>query len=133
MNVVLCSLLTSVAAGVVLGTAMALAPNVAADTAITDPIHLGLMWFVRPHWPLTLVAPLLHLLAGVLLGIGTRLVPSMGPRVAALVAVAINGAATLVENLYGMGVMGAGGWLLGSGVSAALMLAGGALARRVRA
>lgn len=103
---------------------MAVGPNVAGDTAVTDPVHLGIMWFVRPLWPLTLLPPLLHFLAGLALGLSARVIPPLWPRTAALVAVGVNGAATALENAYGMGVMGVGGWLLGSFLSALLMFIG---------
>lgn len=119
----------------ILGTALGLvlisAPSVAGDTAITDPVVLGAIWFVRPQSMLVLVPPLLHIGVGVSVGVLGQLFPAVKTTVVVLVAVAINAAATLVENGMGAGVMGVGWWLIGSLISAVLMLLGATVVRRI--
>jgi hypothetical protein len=120
----------SLAVGAGLGAVLVWAPTIAGDTAVTDPAVLGAMWFGRPRTLLVLLPPLLHFGAGMGVGFLGRLVPDVSTTTTALAAVSVNGAATLLENAYGAGVMGVGWWLLGSLISAALMLLGAGLARR---
>src|SRR5688572_1456335 len=107
------------------------APSVAGDTAITDPVMLGAMWFMRPGTLLVIVPSLLHLGIGVGIGVLARLNAAVNTTAVILVAVGVNAAATLLENAYGAGVMGVGWWLIGSAVSAGLMLLGAAVVRRL--
>lgn len=121
--------------GAVVGVLLASAPNVAGKTAITDPILLGAMWFVRPQSVFFLVPPVLHFAVGGGLRLLSQFARSLRPGNAALIAVGVNGAVTLVESGQGAGVMGVGWWVIGSGLSAILMLvgiaaAGSALGRR---
>lgn len=122
---------TSLAIGAALGLALAAAPPIAGDTAITDPVWLGLMWFVRPQSMLVIVPPLIHLGLGAGIGVLRMLVRPMSSTGVILIAVSVNGAATLVENGYGAGVAGVLWWLIGTVLSAALMLVGAALMTRV--
>jgi hypothetical protein len=92
---------------------------------------LGAIWFVRPRTLLVLVPPLLHFALGAGIGVLGRLNASIKTTTVVLVAVTVNAAGTLVENGYGAGVMGVGWWFIGSVVSAALMLLGAAVVRRV--
>lgn len=117
--------------GAALGLVLVSAPSVAGDTAITDPVVLGAMWFVRPRSILILVPPLLHIGVGASVGVLGQLFPAVKTTVVVLVAVAINAAATLVENGEGAGVMGVGWWLIGSLISAVLMLLGATVVRRI--
>jgi hypothetical protein len=119
----------SLATGVSLGLLLVLAPTFAGDTAVTDPGVLGAMWFMRPRTLLVLLPPLLHLGVGAALGLVGQVVPWIRTTPVVLGAVAINAAATLLENAHGAGVMGVGWWLLGSMISAALMLLGVAAIR----
>lgn len=121
----------SLAVGAALGLALAAAPSIAGDTAITDPVLLGLILFVRPQSILVLVPPLLHLSVGVGVGVLGLLVRTMSSTVVILAAVAVNGAATLVESGEGAGVVGVLWWLIGTVFSAAFMLFGAALVRRL--
>ncbi|MGH2378523.1 MAG: hypothetical protein ACRDGT_08600 [Candidatus Limnocylindria bacterium] len=121
----------SVVVGLGLGALFLAAPDLAGESAVTDPVWLGVMWFVRPRSLMVLVPPLLHFAAGAGLHVlGRRLMP-LRPRTAALIAAGLNSAATAVENAYGAGVMGVGWWLIGSVLSAALMFLGIAAARRI--
>jgi hypothetical protein len=123
----------SLAVGAVLGLLLAFAPPIAGDTSITDPVWLGAMWFMRPQSLLVLVPPLLHLGIGAAVGVLGQIVPAVRTATVVLVAAAINAASTLLENAYGAGVMGVGWWLIGSAISAALMLlAAGAVQRVAR-
>lgn len=121
----------SLAIGAGLGLLLITAPSSFGDTAITDPVLLGAMWFVRPPSLLVLVPPLLHLAVGAGIGILGRLNAGVMTTSVVLAAVAVNAAGTLVENGYGAGVMGVGWWFIGSVVSAVLMLLGAAVVRRV--
>jgi hypothetical protein len=121
----------SLAIGAVIGVGLAAAPSVAGDTAITDPIALGVMWFVRPRTILVIVPPLIHLAIGAGIGLLSTYARAIDTTLVVVAAVAINGAATLLENAYGAGLTGVLWWLLGSGVSGALMLLGAATAKRV--
>lgn len=123
----------SVALGVALGLILASAPAIAGDTAITDPVVLGVMWFVRPQSIMVIAPPLLHLVIGVAVGILGMNIRGIDPTVVILVAVSVNGAATVVESGSGAGVVGVLWWLLGTVLSAALMLIGAWAARRVAA
>ena len=119
----------SLATGVGLGLLLVSAPTFAGDTAVTDPGVLGAMWFMRPRTLLVLLPPLLHLGVGAAVGLLGWCVPAIRTTPVVFVAVAINAAATLLENAYGAGVMGVGWWLLGSIISALLMLLGVAAIR----
>lgn len=121
----------SLAIGVGLGLLLISAPSSFGDTAITDPVLLGLMWFVRPQTFLVLVPPLLHFALGAGIGMLARLNARVLTTTVVLAAVAVNAAGTLVDNGYGAGVMGVGWWSIGSVVSAALMLLGVAVVRRL--
>lgn len=121
----------SLAIGVGLGVLLASAPSAYGDTAITDPVLLGVMWFGRPRTFLVLVPPLLHLLVGAGIGLLGRSSARIRTTTVALVAVVVNAAGTLVENGYGAGVMGVGWWLIGSVVSAVLMLIGASIVGRL--
>lgn len=110
------------------GLAFVFAPNVAGDTAITDPVILPFVPFSARSGMVVLVPPLLHLLAGGGLRLLGAFIPSVRPRSAALIAVTINGVATAAGNAYGAGVMGVGLWLIGSLVSVVLMFVGIAVA-----
>lgn len=123
----------SLAIGAALGLVLAAAPSIAGDTAITDPVALGVMWFVRPRSVLVIVPPLIHLAVGAGIGALGRLVGAIDTTVVVLAAVAVNGAATLVENAYGAGVVGVLWWLLGTVISAALMVLGAAMTKRLTA
>ena len=119
----------SLVVGALFGLALAAAPDM-GPVAISDPVLLGSIWFVRPSGASVVVPVLVHFCIGAGVGVLGRLVPSIRPQVVLLVTVAINGAATLLDNAYGAGVMGVGWWLLGSLMSAALMLVGAWLARQ---
>lgn len=121
----------SLAIGVGLGLLLISAPSSFGDTAITDPVLLGLMWFVRPQTFLVLVPPLLHFAVGAGIGVLGRLNAGVMTTSVVLAAVAVNAAGTLVKNGYDAGVMGVGWWFIGSVVSAVLMLLGAAVVRRV--
>ena len=123
----------SVALGVALGLILAAAPAIAGETAITDPVVLGVMWFVRPQSIMVVAPPLIHLVIGGAIGILGVNVRGIDPTVVILIAVSVNGAATVVENGYGAGVVGLLWWLLGTVLSAALMLIGVRVARRMAA
>ncbi|MGH2491407.1 MAG: hypothetical protein ACRDF9_07850 [Candidatus Limnocylindria bacterium] len=123
----------SVAIGAGLGLLLLAAPSSFGDTAITDPVLLGVMWFVRPQTLLVLVPLLLHFAIGAGIGMLARLKADVRTTTVVLAAVAVNAAGTLVENGYGAGVMGVGWWLIGSVVSAMLMLLGAAIVTRVAA
>jgi hypothetical protein len=123
--------LLSLAIGAGLGLLLLAAPSVAGDTAITDPVMLGAVWFMRPASLLVLVPALLHFALGAGIGVLGRLNARVMTTTVALVAVAVNAAGTLVENGYAAGVMGVAWWFIGSVVSAALMLLGAAVVRRV--
>ena len=124
---------TSLAIGAGLGLLLASAPSAFGDTAITDPVLLGVMWFARPRTLLVLAPPLLHLTVGAGVGLLGRIDARVRTTTLVLAAVAVNAAATLVENGNGAGLMGVGWWLIGSVVSAALMLIGAAIVRRATA
>ncbi len=78
-----------------------------------------------------IVPALLFLAIGVGIGVLARFNAAVRTTAVVLVAVAVNAAATLLDNAYGAGVMGVGWWLIGSVVSAAMMLFGAAIVRRV--
>lgn len=127
--------LISLLAGVAVGLALASVPPSFGDTSITDPVVLGVIWFVRPGagtW-ISLVAAAIFLGIGALASLGQRASREFEPMPALVGVVGANGAATLLENAYGAGVMGVGWWLIGSIVSAALMWAGVRLTRAVLA
>lgn len=86
---------------------------------------------MRPVSLRVIVPPLLYLAIGVGVGLLGRLSAPVNTTIVVLVAVAVNAAATLLENAYGAGVMGVGWWFFGSVVSAAFMLVGAAVVRRV--
>jgi hypothetical protein len=123
----------SLVIGTAIGLALVSAPSIAGDTAITDPVALGVVWFVRPRTILVVVPLLIHLVVGAGIGVLGRFVRVVDTTLVVLAAVALNGAATLVENAYGAGVVGILWWLLGTVISAALMLLGAALAKRLSA
>jgi hypothetical protein len=123
----------SVVLGAALGLILASAPAIAGDTAVTDPVVLGVMWFVRPQSITVLAPPLIHLGLGIGVGALGMLARAMHPTVVILTAVSVNGAATVVENGYGAGVVGVLWWLLGTALSAVLMLFGVRVARCVAA
>jgi hypothetical protein len=127
----LVAVVVSLAVGTAIGLGFAAAPAIAGDTAVTDPVALGVMWFVRPRTVLVIVPPLIHLAVGAGIGMLATTVRVIDTTLVVLAAVAVNGAATLVENAYGAGVVGVLWWLLGSVISAALMLLGAAIAKRV--
>jgi hypothetical protein len=114
-----------------LGLLLVVAPPLAGDIAVTDPVLLGSVWFVRPQSLLIIVPPLLFLTIGAGIGVLGRFKTSVNTTAVVLVATAVNAAATLLENAYDAGVMGVGWWLIGSIVSAAFMLLGGAVVRGV--
>jgi len=121
----------SLAIGAGLGLLLVVAPPLAGDTAVMDPVWLGSIWFLRPQSLLVIVPPLLYLAIGVGIGVLRRLNASVNTTAVVLVAVAVNAAATLLENAYRAGVMGVGWWLIGSVVSAAFMLVGVSIVKRV--
>jgi hypothetical protein len=121
----------SLVIGAGLGLVLVLAPALVGDIAVTDPVLLGSVWFMRPQSLLIVVPPLLFLTIGAGIGVLGRFNSSVNTTAVVLVATAVNAAATLLENAYGAGVMGVGWWLIGSIVSAAFMLLGGAVVRRV--
>ena len=125
-------MLLSLGIGAGLGLLLAVAPPLAGDTAVTDPVWLGSIWFLRPVSLLVIVPPLLYLAIGVGIGVLGRLSSSVNTTIVVLVAVAVNAAATLLDNAYGAGVMGVGWWFIGSVVSAAFMLVGAAIVKRVK-
>lgn len=125
-------ILATIGAGAVVGALLVAGPNLAGETAITDPVVLGAMWFVRPESVLPIAVLGLHLAVGVGIGVVAWLFPVIAPRQAALSAVVVNGALTVVENGQGAGVMGVGWWLIGSVLSAAVLFVGIAAVRAVR-
>ncbi len=121
----------SLAIGAGLGLLLVVAPSLASDIAVTDPVWLGFIWFMKPESLLVIVPPLLYLAIGAGIGALGRINISINTTAVVLVAVAVNAAATLLESAYAAGVMGVGWWLIGSVVSAALMLVGAAVVTRV--
>ena len=117
--------------GAALGLVLVVAPPLVGDIAVTDPVLLGSAWFMRPQSLLVIVPPLLFLTIGAGIGVFGRFNSSVNTTAVVLVATAVNAAATLLENAYDAGVMGVGWWLIGSFVSAAFMLVGAAVMRRV--
>lgn len=99
---------------------------------LAGPLPLGAMFFMKPNWPETLLAPLLHLGLGLAIGVIALMAPTIRIRTAVLAAVAINAAATLLDS-GGAGVMGVFWWAFGTVVSAAIMLLAAHLVLRISA
>lgn len=127
----LAGVVVSLVLGAALGLILASAPPIAGDTAVTDPVWLGIMWFVRPQSIIVVVPPLIHLGLGAGVGVLGMLVRATSPTVVILIAVSVNGAMTLLENADRGGLTGVLWWLLGSAISAALMLIGAMIATRL--
>jgi hypothetical protein len=88
----------SLVIGAGLGLLLAVAPPLVGDIAVTDPVLLGSVWFVRPQSLLTIVPPLLFLSIGAGLGVLGHLNSSVSTTAVVVVATAVNAAATLLEN-----------------------------------